>query len=813
MSKENIEVSAKTRQIKKAAVLGSGVMGTAIASHLAGCGVDVLLLDIVPFDSMLSEKEQAKRDAGDKKVRNKLANAALKAALKFKPPQPAFYSVKDAKRITTGNFDDDMAGIKDCDLVIEVVVERMDIKKKIFAQVDEHRGEHTIVASNTSGLSIKSMVEDCSEGMRKHFLGTHFFNPVRFMKLLEIIPHPECDPTVVSFMDGFCRDQLGKGVIYAKDTANFIGNRIGIQSMCLTIQKMIEHGLRIDEVDNICGKPLGNARSAVFKTADLVGLDTMRHVANTVYENCPDDEERETMKFPAFVDQLIEQGFLGRKAKSGFYKRGPKKSKLVFNWQTMEYVPEEKPSFASVAATKGAETAGERVKILINGDDKAAKFAWEVLAGGLLYAARRIPEIADNILDIDNGMRWGYNREIGPFETWDAIGLRESVDRMKSDGYDIPNSIVTMLEKGNDSFYKEEDGKRFQYDLVAQSYKAIEEDVNIIILKKLPAQRKVDGNEGVTLWDIGDGVLLYEMHTPKANAVDGDTVAMQNRAVDLLEEGKFEAMVIGNNHENFCVGANLMLVLMAIHGGEIEKIEPFIHDFQSANMRMKYCSRPIVAATSGYVFGGGCEIAQHCHKVVGSAESYIGLVEVGVGLIPAGGGTKEMMMRAVEGVDNPFNPSLLPFVRTAFQNIATAEVGAGFKRSVEAGYIRSSDIMVPNGDYRLARAKQEALALAAGSFNPGQPRTDIPVVGESGTAAFILAATGMRDAGWATEYDLFIAKKLAYIIGGGQRFEGQTITEWEILDLEREVFMSLLGEEKTQERIQHILMTRKPLRN
>lgn len=806
-------MSAKTREIKKAAVLGSGVMGMAIASHLAGCGIDVLLLDIVPFDSMLSEKEQAKRDAGDKGVRNKLSNAALKTALKYKPPQPAFYSVKDAERISTGNFDDDLEKLGDCDWVVEVVVERMDIKKQLFAKVDKYRGENTIVTSNTSGLSIETMVEDCSEGLKRNFLGTHFFNPVRFMKLLEIIPHPQTDPELLSFMENFCKSNLGKGVINAKDTPNFIANRIGIHSICLTMQKMMEHDLRIDEVDVICGKPLGNARSAVFKTADLVGLDTMRHVANTVYDLCTDDEDRELVKMPEFVDKMVDNGWLGRKAKSGFYKLGPKRSKLVLDWKTMGYIPQEKASFDSVNNAKEARGTGARIKALVNGDDKAAKFAWEIMAGGLLYAANRVPEIADTVLDVDNGMCWGFNREIGPFAAWDAIGVRESVERMKAESMNVPSNVETMLAGGNETFYKEENGTRYQYDLVNQKYIAIEEDSNILILKKLPAQRKVDGNDGVTLWDIGDGVLLYEMHTPKANAVDADTVAMQNRAVDLLEEGKFEAMVVGNNNDNFCVGANLMVVLMAIHGGQLDQIEPFIYEFQKANMRMKYCSRPIVAATSGYVFGGGCEIVQHCHKVVGAAESYIGLVEVGVGLIPAGGGTKEMMVRAVENVDNPFNPTLLPFVRTAFQNIATAEVGTGFKRSMEAGYVRPTDIMEPNAEYRLTKAKQVALAMAAGPFDPGSPRDDIPVVGESGAAAFTLAAISMNDSGWATDYDLHIAKKLAWILGGGSRFEGQKVSEWELLDMEREVFMSLLGEEKTQERIQHMLMTRKPLRN
>jgi 3-hydroxyacyl-CoA dehydrogenase len=808
------EVTPKAYEIKKAAVLGSGVMGMAIASHLAGCGIDVLVLDIVPFDSMLSEKEQAKRDAGDKSVRNKLVNQALKTALKLKPPQPAFYSKNDAKRISVGNFDDDMERIADCDLIIEVVVERLDIKKQVFAKVDANRKETSIVCTNTSGLSVEKMVEDCSDSLKSHFLGTHFFNPVRFMKLLEIIPHPQTDAGVLSFMESFSTDTLGKGVVNAKDTPNFIGNRIGVHSMMLTMATMLELDYRIDEVDAICGTAIGNARSAVYKTADLVGLDTLSHVAKTVYDNCPDDDERELCNPPELMLKMIENKWLGRKAKSGFYKRGPKKEKLVLDWKTMEYVPQDKFEFDSITKAKeSSRNPGKRLKKVLEGDDRAAVFAWKVTAGGLLYAAKRIPEIADRIHEVDKAMRWGFNRSIGPFEAWDAIGVRESVERMKADGYAIPAHVEEMLAKGNESFYKEENGVLHQYNLLTHEYEAIPSDPKVFIIKKQPDLEKVAGNDSATLWHMGDGVLLYEMHTPKANAISDETVEMQEKGVDLLEAGKYEAMVLGNNSDNFCVGANLMLVVMAIHGEQLDAIEKTIYGFQKANMRMKYCSKPIVAAPVGYVFGGGCELIQHCHKVVGAAESYIGLVEVGVGLIPAGGGTKEMVMRAVEGIDMTNRPSLLPFVRGAFENIAKADVATSFKQAVDLGYIRDTDKMVVNAEYRLHEAKAEALKLAAMGINPGSPRTDIPVAGESGTAAFMLAVEGMKDAGWASEYDQFIANKVAYIIGGGQRAEGQTITEWELLDLEREAFMSLLGEQKTQDRIQHMLMTRKPLRN
>lgn len=800
-------------EIKKAAVLGSGVMGMAIASHLAGCGIDVLVLDIVPFDSMLSEAEQKKRDEGNKAVRNKLANAALKQSLKLKPPQPAFYSKKDAARISVGNFDDDMEKISDCDLIIEVVVERLDIKKSVFAQVDKYRAKHSIVASNTSGLSIEKMVEDCSDDLKKHFMGTHFFNPVRFMKLLEIIPHPQLDPEVLAFMEEFCLTTLGKGVVHAKDTPNFIGNRIGVHSMFLTMQTMQELDYRIDEVDAICGTAIGNARSAVYKTADLVGLDTLKHVALTIYDNCPDDDERETCNPPELLGKMIENKWLGRKAKSGFYKRGANKERLVLDWKTMEYVPLEKPKFESIAAAKSNKTPGGKLKALINSDDRAGVFAWKVTAGGLLYAAKRVPEIADRIYEIDKAMRWGFNRSIGPFEAWDAIGVRESVERMKAEGYSIPAHVEEMLTKGNESFYKEENGVKYQYNLVNQEYEAIPSDPKIFIIKKQPNLEKVAGNDSATLWHMGDGVLLYDIHTPKANAISNETIEMQNKAIDLLEADQYEALVLGNNADNFCVGANLMLVFMAIQGGAFDQVEQMTHAFQAANMRMKYCRKPVVAAPIGYTFGGGCELIQHAHKVVGAAESYIGLVEVGVGLIPGGGGTKEMVLRATEGLDMTNKPSLLPFVQGAFQNIAKAEVATSFKQAVDLGYIRATDKMVANADYRLFTAKEEALNMAAAGINPGAPRTDIPVVGESGTAAFMLAVETMKDAGWASEYDQFIANKVAYIVGGGQRAEGQTISEWELLDLEREAFMSLLGEEKTQARIQYMLMNRKPLRN
>lgn len=805
-------MSGTKQTIRKAAVLGSGVMGMAIASHLAGCGIECLVLDIVPFDNMLSEKERAKRDNGDKSVRNKMAQESLQKALKLKPPAPAFFTPNDAKLIKLGNFDDDFEKIGQCDWIIEVVVERMDIKKKVLAQVDKYRAPHSIITTNTSGLSVVGMVEDCSPEMRSHFMGTHFFNPVRFMKLLEIIPHPETKPELIAFMQEFCADRLGKGVVMAKDTPNFIGNRIGVHSMFLTLKKMQEMDYSITEVDAICGKSIGNASSAVFKTADLVGLDTLGHVAKTVYDNCPNDEERDVFQSPAFLGQMVEKGWLGRKTDSGFYKRGKDKKRFVLDWKTMEYKEEDKPSFPSLEKGKEIKDPGKRLKAVLEGDDRASQFAWAITSGALIYAANRVPEIADRILDVDQAMCWGFNREIGPFQSWDAIGLRSSVERMQKDGLAVPANVLTMLEKGNETFYKEEGGVRYQYDLVNHAYLAIEEDKKVVILKKLPPKQKVEGNDGASLWDLGDGCLLYEMHT-KMNAVDNETIEIQNRAMDLLDAGKYKALVLANNAKNFSVGANLMLVFMAVQGDSLGDVEKMAKAFQDANMRMKYSQAPVVAAPIGYTFGGGLELCLHAHRVVGAAETYCGLVEVGVGLIPAAGGTKEFILRFTEGVDMSNRPSLLPFLRNAFESIATAKVATSFGQAVEFGFFRHHDVMVPNAEHRIHRAKEVALGLAAVGYDPGRPREDIPVIGESGTAAFMIAVDGMKDAGWASEHDVKIANKLAYIIGGGKRAEGQTISEQELLDLEREAFMSLLGEEKTLERIQYMLMNNKPLRN
>jgi 3-hydroxyacyl-CoA dehydrogenase len=795
-----------SREIKKAAVLGSGVMGSAIAAHLAGCGIPVLMLDIVPFPNMLSEADQQKV-ATDKKIRNKMAAQSLKAALKAKPP--AFYSNKDADRIEIGNFDDDFEKIADADWIIEVVIERMDIKKQIMAKVDKYRKAGSIISSNTSGLSVEVMVEDCSEEMQKNFLGTHFFNPVRFMKLLEIIPHPKNDKDLLSFVESFCAENLGKGVIWAKDTPNFIANRIGVHGMMATMKKMVELDYRIDEVDAIVGPPLGRPKTAAFKTADLVGLDTLHHVAMTVVNNCPNDESLAEFQPPDFLDKMVEKKMLGNKTRGGFYKRAGKQ-RLVLDWKTLEYIEATRPTFDSIKSAKAAGGLTDRVKHIVYSDDRAGKFAWAVCSDGLLYTARRIPEIADKILEVDRGLQWGFNWKLGPFQTWDAIGVRESVEKMKGEGKEIPANIEKMLELGNETFYKKENGKEYQYDLVAHTYSEIAKDPKIIILPE-NSTGKVWENEGATLWDIGDGAICCEFHT-KMNAIDQDIIDGLHMMVDLLDEGKFEAGVVSNHSDNFSVGANVFMILMAMNQGQSEVVEKLAYELQRANMRMKYCSRPVVTAPAGMALGGGCEVTLHGQRIVAAAETYIGLVEVGVGLIPAGGGTKEMVLRTVEG-RGASNTAILPFAQKAFENVAMAKVAVGMKDAVDNVIMRSTDVMVPNRDLVIYRAKEVALGMAKAGFDPGLERKDIPVGGEGCKAAFIVAAKGMRDSGWISDYDVHIATKVAHIVGGGNRWEGQTISEWELLDMEREAFMSLLGEEKTKERIAYMLQNNKPLRN
>ncbi|MDY0004955.1 MAG: 3-hydroxyacyl-CoA dehydrogenase NAD-binding domain-containing protein, partial [Polyangia bacterium] len=794
-----------TYEIKKAAVLGSGVMGSAIAAHLSGCGIQVLMLDIVPFDNMLTPEEKARKDS-DPKIRNKLAQQSLDAALKVKKPTPVFFSPKDADLITLGNFDDDLPKIKDCDWIIEVVVERMDIKQQLLAKVAKHRKKSCIVSSNTSGLSIQKMVEGLPEEFQQHWLGTHFFNPVRHMKLLELIPHPKTKPEVKAFMASFCAETLGKGTIWAKDTPNFIANRIGVHGMMETMRLMVELDYRIDEVDAIVGQPMGRPKTATFKTADLVGLDTLHHILESVYAACADDPVREIFKPPAWFTKVVEKKWLGIKTKGGFYKKDGGR-RLVLDWKTCEYIDSQKYKFDSVGDARGMERLEDQVKHIVAADDRAGTFAWKLTAASLCYAAGLIPEISDAIMEVDNGMKWGFNFKMGPFEFWDAIGVRESVARMEKDGFKVPANVKTMLEKGNETFYKEKDGVRSQYDLVSHKYVEIPPDKRIYIIKKFDEDLEVESNSNATLWDIGDGVAMLEFHT-KMNALDNEIIEMLETSLDIVADD-FKGLVIANQADNFCVGANIFVVMLGAQAKAWDKIEQMEKRWQDAFMRMKYFHKPVVTAPAGMALGGGAEVVMHGQRVQAFAETYMGLVEVGVGLIPGSGGCKEYVLRLTEGIRGGAKPAILPFTMKAFEMAATAKVALGAKEAIDMGILRPTDRISYNRDYHIYDAKQLCLAMAAEGFDPGRPKTDIPAAGENAKAAFLVGIDQMYQAGWATDYDRVVGGKLAHVLAGGAVAEGTPTSEQYYLDLEREAFLSLLGEERTIARIQHMLNTGK----
>lgn len=799
------------REIKRVAVLGSGVMGAAIAAHLANCGIPSVMLDIVPPN--LSEEDRKSR-----KNRNAIAAGAKAALLKAKPAPLYVKSYMDM--IEVGNFEDDMAKISDCDLIIEVVIERLDIKKKIFAQVAEHRKPGSIVSSNTSGILISAMAEDMPEEMARHFLGTHFFNPPRYLKLLELIPTAKTDPEVVKAIAAFGENVLGKGIVYAKDTPNFVANRIITFAMQYIMHEMVEAGLSVEEVDALTGPAIGHASSATFRTADLVGLDTLQKVVGNVYHGCPDDERHDMMSGPAWFDEMIAKGYFGNKSGSGFFKatkeRDEKGKRIIlgFDPTTGEYRAPIKARFECTGAARRAGSLADKLKIMHFSDDPGSKFVFKFFANMVQYAGNRIPEITDDIVNLDNACKWGFAWDIGLFETWDALGFEAVCERMAAEGIDLPPIAKALKEAGGNSFYKTENGQDLFFDLASRSYKPVPANPNELKLINVKTRdtavvEKLD--EG-SLVDLGDGIVCAEFHS-KMNAIGPDTVAILNKGVDLLEAGKFEGMVIGNQGPHFCAGANLMLVLGDAMQGNWEGIEKMVRGLQGIGMRMKYCSAPIVAAPHHYTFGGGVEICQHTDRVVLAGETYAGLVEVGVGVIPAGGGTKEMAVRAFEYMPANIQPNdVFPFIRRAFETIATAKVGTSGAEVVELGYFRNSDIVLPNYDHQIQKAKDVCRGLVISGYTPPRkPR--LYALGSSGKAAFEAAVWGMEQAGWASEHDKLISTHLAHVLCGGDRIAGTPMTEEDFLDLEREAFVSLCGTEKTQARIQNMLATGKPLRN
>ena len=807
------------KTIKKAGVVGAGVMGATIAAQLANVGIEALLLDIVP-PQVTEEDKKKGLTPESKKFRNKLAESGVQTALKSRPA--SFYVPENAKLIHTGNLEDDLARLKEVDWIIEVVVERLDIKKIVFEKIDSVLTPGTIVTSNTSGIPGKAMVEGRSENFRKHFAITHFFNPPRYMKLLEIVPVSDTLPQVVETLADFCERVLGKGVVYAKDTPNFVANRIGIYSLLSVIRNMMDLGMTIEAVDELTGPVVGNPKSATFRTSDLVGLDTLVHVANNVYDGAAGDEKRDMFKVPDFINQMVAKKLLGEKTKQGFYKRveeGGKKVILSVDYKTLEYTPQEKAKFASLEAAKNIPGSAGKMKSLYFSDDLAGQFTFRTLSETLIYAANRIPEIADDIVNVDNAMKWGFARRLGPFEAWDAIGLPKSVEKMKKAGYVIPPWVQEMIDSGKTSFYKRELGVQYYYDVTSKDYHPVPVKPGIILLPSLKdREKKVAGNKGASLIDLGDGVACLEFHT-KMNAMGDDIVSMIYKAADIVSE-QFEGLVIANHGENFSAGANLPLVLFTAQEEEWDELEWMVKTFQDSFLKLKYLDKPVVASPAGLALGGGCEICLASDRVRFAAETYMGLVEVGVGLIPSGGGCKEMLIRNTEhlfevapGGVYPKQIEMVPFVARAFETIALAKVATSGPEAVKLGYLKPTDKMTVNRDFLIEDAKRTVLAMNMEGYTPPRRLDEIRVPGENTFALIKMAVWTMNQQGYATDHDVTVSEKVAYVLCGGRVLADTKVSEQYLLDLEREAFCSLAGDPKTQARIQHMLTTGKPLRN
>jgi len=807
-------MSKSPYKIRKVAVLGAGVMGSQIAAHLANAGIPSVLLDIVPKELTAEEKARG-LTLDSPEVRNRLAQQGLQNALKARPA--AFFVPELAELITVGNFEDNLNWLQDVDWIIEAVVERLDIKQQLMERVAQHRKPGTIVSSNTSGISIARIAEKMPEEFRKHFLGTHFFNPPRYMRLLEIIPTPETDPEVVRFISEFGERVLGKGIVYCKDTPNFIANRIGVFGMMVTLHQMLKDGLTVEDVDAITGPATGKPKSATFRTADLVGIDTFVHVANNLYEAAPDDEMRDIFKVPDFVLEMVKRGWLGEKTKQGFYRKvkDEQGKSIIYALRPdkMEYEPSKKTRYPSLEMARSIDDVRERVKAVANAQDPAGKFFWEVLSQVLAYSANRIPEISDTIVNVDNAMKWGYNWELGPFETWDAIGLKESVARMEKEGKQVPANVKEMLEAGFTSFYKTENGILYYYDFLSKQYKPVEfsKDVIVLSLEKQKEGKVLRKNAGATFLDLGDGIALVEFHS-KMNAIGEDILTMLNYAMNEVEKN-FDGLVIGNQGKNFSVGANLMLILMLAQEQDWEELDRAVRMFQSVNMRLKYFEKPVVVAPFGMTLGGGCEITLHAPRVRAAAETYIGLVEVGVGVIPAAGGTKELTLRAQKRAAGLKDVDYLPFLQQVFETIGMAKVATSAVEARKMGILRSCDSISMNSDRLIGEAKNTALAMVKEGYRKPPLREKMWAFGNSILSAMLVGLNQMREAGYITEYDLVIGQKLARVIAGGDISVPQEVDEQYFLDLEREAFLSLCGDKRTQDRMAHMLKTGKPLRN
>jgi 3-hydroxyacyl-CoA dehydrogenase len=799
------------RKIRQVAVIGSGIMGGGIAALMASAGIKTLLMDIVPFDLKDDEKD-------DLQQRNRLVQAGLDA-MGMAQPALIMHS-KDMDLISIGNLEDDVDQLAQCDWIVEVVVENIKIKQDLFARIDGVRKPDAIVSTNTSGLPLKEMSNGLSAGFKTHFLGTHFFNPVRYMKLLEIIPGAETSRDVLDFVSDFGERILGKGIVWAKDTPNFIGNRIGVQGLARTMQLLEEHGLTIPEVDALFGPAMGRPKTAMFKTADLVGLDVLGHVAQNTYDLVPDDPARDHFVLPDFYHKMVDRKLLGKKTQSGFYKTEltPQWQKIrkVIDLKTLEYVAYEKPVLACLEAAKKAPTLTEKMQAIVYGEDKGARFAWRVIADNLVYSANRIPEISETIVEIDNAMRWGFNLEMGPFETWDAIGVRRAVERMEGEGLNVPAAVKEMLAGGHETFYKTEKGQRYFYNFAARSYAPIRVSDAVICLAGLKAGRKTAlACDSASLIDLGDGVFCCEFHT-KMNALNNDIVAFIDTALDHVDAHGV-GLVIGNQAGGmpgaFSAGADLSYMRGLVEKGAFDEIEAFLKRAQAGILRARYANFPVVAAPFGLALGGGCEICLGADRIVAHAELYMGLVEIGVGLLPAGGGCTNLWRRFVENLPEAVQDvDLGKFFIPVFMNIAMAKYSTSAADARANGFLAARDRIVFNRDYLIGEAKKEVLDMAAAGYAPPVKRP-IPVMGEAGQGMIDAELYNMKSAQYVSEHDAYLASRIAFVLSGGQTRTGAKVDEEVLLTLERQAFIDFIKQEKTVARIDHMLKTGKPLRN
>ena len=794
------------RIIKKIAVIGSGIMGSGIACHFANIGVEVLLLDIIP-NQLTDEEEKKGLTLESKMVRNRLVNEHLANSLKSKPSP--IYNQKFASRIATGNTTDDLAKIANVDWIIEVVVERLDIKKLVFEQIEKYRKPGTLVTSNTSGIPIHFMSEGRSEDFQKHFCGTHFFNPARYLKLFEIIPGPQTSPEIIDFLTIYGEKFLGKTAVVAKDTPAFIGNRIGIFGIQSLFHLVKELGLTIEEVDKLTGPVIGRPKSATFRTVDLVGLDTLVHVANGIYENCPNDEKHDLFQLPDFIKKMMGNNWLGSKTGQGFYKKEGRDI-LSLDLNTLEYRAAKKASFATLELTKTISKPIDRFKILVSGKDKAGEFYRKSFASMFAYVSNRIPEIADDFYKIDDAMKAGFGWENGPFEIWDAIGVAKGIEIMKAEGLEPNFWVNDMLNSGNSSFYTVKEGATYYYSITNKTQTKVPGQDAFIILNNIRESKKIWSNSGAIIQDLGDGILNLEFQS-KMNTIGGDVLQAINKAIDLSEKD-YQGLVIGNQAANFTVGANIGMIFMMAVEQEYDELNMAIKMFQDTMMRVRYSGIPVIVAPHGMTLGGGCEMSMHADKVVAAAESYIGLVEFGVGVIPGGGGSKEMTLRASDLFRK--NDVELNVLQEYFLTVAMAKVSTSAYEAFDLGILQhGKDIVVVNKDRQIAEAKKHALLMAEAGYTQPIRRNDVKVLGKQALGMFLVGTDQMEAGKYISEHDKKIANKLAYVMAGGDLSEPTLVSEQYLLDIEREAFLSLCTERKTLERIQFMLTKGKPLRN